>query len=266
MKPAPANTRLLGDATGAATLERMAEAPAYNRWTYDRISRWIGPRVLEVGAGIGNLSQFFVDRQRVVLTDAESDYRETLVRRFGEQRQGERRRLEHRVGEDRRSGGDRRALNVQVVEMSLPNVPDELAGELFSTIVCLNVLEHVQDDLASLRTMRQLLEPNGRLVLLVPALPALFCSLDSELGHFRRYTPEALAAVYAESGLRICHMEYFNLAGIFGWWWSGRVRHRKMIPRWPLKVFDMLVPLFRLERLVPWRVGLSLIAVGEPSE
>ena len=254
------------DATGAATLERMAEAPAYNRWTYDRISPWIGPRVLEVGAGIGNLSQFFVDRQRVVLTDAESDYRETLVRRFGEQRQGERRRLAHRVGEDRRSGGDRRVLNVKVVEMLLPNVPDELEGELFSTIVCLNVLEHVKDDLASLRTMRQLLEPNGRVVLLVPALPALFSSLDTELGHFRRYTPDALASVFAEAGLSILQMEYFNLVGILGWWWSGRVRRRKMIPRWPLKLYDMLVPVFRLERFFPWRVGLSLIAVGEPNE
>ena len=266
MTPVPDNARSSGDATGVATLERMAEAPAYNRWTYERISRWIGPRVLEVGAGIGNLSQFFVDRQRVVLTDTESNYRETLVRRFGEQRLGERRRLAFRVGEDRRSGGDRRALNVQVVEMSLPNVPVELVGTSFSTIVCLNVLEHVKDDLASLRTMRQLLEPNGQLVLLVPALPALFSSLDTELGHFRRYTPEALAAVYSEAGLRIRHMEYFNLVGILGWWWSGSVRRRKMIPRWPLKVYDMLVPVFRLERFFPWRVGLSLIAVGEPNE
>lgn len=244
----------------------MAEAPAYNRWTYERISRWIGPRVLEVGAGIGNLSQFFIDRQRVVLTDMESAYREVLMRRFGEQRKGERRRSVHCVGEDRRSGADRRALNVQVVEMSLPDVPDELRGEQFSTIVCLNVLEHVQDDLASLVTMRRLLEPNGRLVLLVPALPALFGSLDTELGHIRRYTPDALSAIFAEAGLRMHHVEYFNLVGILGWWWSGRVRHRKMIPRWPLKIYDLLVPVFKFERIITRRVGLSLIAVGESLE
>ncbi len=107
MKPGLGSTQLHVHETGAATLERMAEAPAYNRWTYDRISRWIGPRVLEVGAGIGNISQFFIDRHRVVLTDTESDYRETLVRRFGEQRQGERRLVTHRVGQDRRSGGAR---------------------------------------------------------------------------------------------------------------------------------------------------------------
>jgi SAM-dependent methyltransferase len=255
-----------GHALGAATLERMSEAPAYNRWTYDRIARWIGPRVLEVGAGIGNLSQFYVDRERVVLTDTESDYREALLRRFGEQRKSERRRSNRDVGRDRRSGTDRRALNVQIVEMSLPSVPDELIGESFSTIVCLNVLEHVEDDLTSLRTMRQLLEPSGRLVLLVPALPALFGSLDEELGHVRRYTPQALQAAFSETGLSMRHMEYFNLVGTIGWWWSGRVRRRKLIPKGPLKIFDMLVPLFRLERLLPKRVGLSLIAIGEHSQ
>jgi SAM-dependent methyltransferase len=252
-----------GHALGAATLERMSEAPAYNRWTYQRISRWIGPRVLEVGAGIGNLSQFFIDRERVVLTDTESEYREALWRRFGEQRMGERRRSNRDVGNDRRSGTDRRALNVQVVELSLPKVPDVLVGEQFSTIVCLNVLEHVDDDLASLRTMRELLELNGRLVLLVPALPALFGSMDTELGHVRRYTPRALESSFAETGLLMRHMEYFNLVGTIGWWWSGRVRRRKMIPKGPLKIFDMLVPIFRLERFIPWRVGLSLIAIGE---
>ncbi len=39
-----------------------------------------------------------------------------------------------------------------------------------------------------------------------------------------------------------------------------------MIPRWSLEVYDRLVPAFRLERLFPWRVGLSLKAVGEPYE
>jgi SAM-dependent methyltransferase len=169
------------------------------------------------------------------------------------------------VGKDRRSGTDRRAWNVQVVEMSLPRVPDELAGELFSTIVCLNVLEHVEDDLASLRTMRQMLEPTGRLVLLVPALPALFGSLDIELGHVRRYTPKALESAFAATDLRMRHIEYFNLVGTLGWWWSGRVRRRKMIPKGPLKMFDKLVPIFRLERLIPRRIGLSLIAIGERS-
>ena len=105
-----------------------------------------------------------------------------------------------------------------------------------------------------------------QLVLLVPALPALFGSMDVELGHVRRYTPESLKTAFSETGLSMHHMEYFNLIGTVGWWWSGRVRRRKMIPKGPLKIFDTLVPIFRLERLLPKRVGLSLIAIGEQSQ
>src|SRR5258708_15171171 len=57
------------DQVGAATLERMAAAPRYNRWMFDRVRPWVGRRVLEIGAGIGNMSAFLVDRERVVLTD-----------------------------------------------------------------------------------------------------------------------------------------------------------------------------------------------------
>jgi hypothetical protein len=58
-------------------------------------------------------------------------------------------------------------------------------------------------------------------------------------------------------------MEYFNLAGVPGWWFTGRVLRRDMIPAGSLSVYDALVPLFKLERFLPWRIGQSLIAIGE---
>jgi SAM-dependent methyltransferase len=217
----------------------MAAAPAYNRWMFDRLSPWVGRRILEVGAGIGNMSQFFVDRERVVLTDTEPAYREALVRRFA-----------GRPG-------------VRIGSLSLPEISPDLRGEAFDTIVCLNVLEHIEDDAGALEAMRELLEPEGRLVLLVPALPAIYGSLDRHLGHHRRYTPRLLRERYRAAGLAMRRLEYFNLAGIPGWWFTGRVLRRKMIPAGPLGLYDRLVPLFRLERLLPWRLGQSLIAVGE---
>lgn len=230
------------DTVGAATLERIAEAPAFNQWMYERLARWIGGRVLEVGAGIGNISRFLIDRPRVVLTDTDPEYRATLRDRFGH--------LPH----------------VDVAELTLPTISPALADQQFDSIVCLNVLEHIEDDGGALAAMRTLLAPKGRLVLLVPALPSLYGTLDRALGHYRRYTRRALRERYRSVDLAMAHLEYFNLAGLPGWFFVGRMLRRSLIPRASLRAYDRLVPLVRLERLLPWRVGQSLIAIGERTE
>jgi len=227
------------DQVGAATLERMAAAPRYNRWMFDRLRPWMGRRVLEIGAGIGNMSVFFADRERVVLTDTEPYYLGRLRERFAGR------------------------PHVTVAELRLPALSPGLAAERLDSVVCLNVLEHIEDDGAALSAMRQLLQPGGRLVLLVPALRALHGTLDEALGHFRRYVPAELSTKLRAAGFRVRHLEYFNLAGIPGWWLAGRVLRRRLIPSGALRWYDALVPLFRLERLLPWRVGQSLIAIGE---
>ena len=227
------------DPVGAATLERLAAAPNYNRWMFDRLRPWVGRRVLEIGSGIGNLSAFLLDRERLVLTDTASDYLDRLRARFAGY------------------------ANVAVAHLYLPDDHAGLAGERFDTIICLNVLEHVEDDHTSLVVMRRLLAPGGRLVLLVPALRALYGTLDAALGHHRRYGRRDLASKFPAAGLVLRHLEYFNLAGIPGWWLAGRVLRRRLIPAASLRWYDALVPLFRLERLLPWRIGQSLIAIGE---
>ncbi len=227
------------DPVGAATLERLAAAPNYNRWMFDRLRPWVGHRVLEIGSGIGNLSAFLLDRERLVLTDTASDYLDRLRARFAGR------------------------PNVGIARLYLPDDHADLAGERFDTIICLNVLEHVEDDHTSLVVMRRLLVPGGRLVLLVPALRALYGTLDAALGHHRRYGRRDLVTKFAAAGLALRHLEYFNLAGIPGWWLAGRVLRRRLIPAASLRWYDALVPLFRLERLLPWRIGQSLIAIGE---
>lgn len=226
------------DQVGAGTLERLAQAPRFNRWMYDRLAHWIGDGVLEVGSGIGNMSQFLLSRSRVVLTDTEPAYRAYLERRFHDR------------------------PHVRVRSVTLPDVPADLLADPFDSVVCLNVLEHIEQDRDALAGMRDLLRPGGNVVLLVPALPALYGELDRALGHFRRYTPALLRRLFQETGLALRHLEYFNLAGMPGWWFVGRVLRRAMIPTGSLRLYNGLVPLFRLERLLPWRLGQSLIAIG----
>jgi SAM-dependent methyltransferase len=206
---------------------------------FDRLRRWIGRRVLEIGSGIGNLSAFLVDRERLVLTDTREEYLSRLRERFADN------------------------PNVSVARLNLPDDHATLAGQRFDTIICLNVLEHVENDSGSLVAIRAMLAPGGRLALLVPALPALYGTMDRELGHHRRYKRGALSDLLRATGFKLAHIEYFNLAGVPGWWFAGRVLRRPIIPAGSLKLYDALVPLFRLERLLPWRVGQSLIAIGE---
>jgi SAM-dependent methyltransferase len=227
------------DAIGATTLERLAAARKYNRWLTDRLQGWVGRRVLEIGAGLGSMSEFILDREHVVLSDTDPYYLARLRQRFG--------------------GLPR----VRIAELRLPAGDSALAAERLDTLICLNVLEHVADDVGSLAAMRPLVAPGGRLVLLVPSLPSIYGTLDEALGHVRRYTPTELRGKYRRTGWRMVHLEYFNLAGVPGWWFTGRVLKRRLIPASSLGLYDALVPLFRLERFLPWRVGQSLIAIGE---
>jgi SAM-dependent methyltransferase len=233
---------LPGDHAGAETLEILAEAPQYNRWQFDMVAPWLGRRILEVGAGIGNMSEQFLESRPdlLVVTDTDPFYRARLAERF--------------------------AGRPEVVVEAL-SMPDLSAGPRFAeyrldTVIATNVVEHIEDDLATVRTMASLLVPGGRAVILVPALQSIYGTLDRELGHYRRYSPARLRLLLERAGLQVEQLRWFNRVGVFGWWFNGRVRGVSRIPLDQLRTFDRLVPLLRLERFLPLPFGQSLIAVG----
>lgn len=220
----------------------MQEAPRYNRWQYSRIAPYLGRRICEIGSGIGNMSTLILDSapDLLIATDTDSYYRAALQRHF----EG--------------------CPNVVVEELTLP---DPSAAERFGrfdldTVVALNVIEHIADDVGALRSIASMLSGGGRAVILVPALPALFGSLDLALGHHRRYTRTSLRRQMEKAGFRVARTFYFNLAGILGWWLNARVRRVPRIPLGQLRHFDRLVPLLRTEDLIPLPLGQSVIAIG----
>lgn len=220
----------------------MSAAPRYNIWQYRRIKRFIGRRVCEIGAGIGNMSALLThDRpELLLLTDTDPYYRTILQQRF----------LGH--------------PGLRVEELTLPdgNAADRFGTLGLETVVALNVIEHIEEDVAAMRSMRDMLAPGGRAIVLVPALRWLYGSLDRELGHARRYTRRELRTHMEQAGLRVEHLFYFNLVGTIGWFVNARVRKVPRIPLDQLRIFDSLVPLLRLEDAVPLPFGQSLIAVG----
>lgn len=231
-----------GDHVGAETLELLAEAPRYNRWQFDLVAPYLGRRILEVGAGIGNMSEQFLEvkPELLVATDTDPFYRERLAERFA----------------------SRPEVAVETLSM-----PDLSAGSRFAryrldTVIATNVVEHIEDDLGTVITMRNLLVSGGRAIILVPALQSIYGELDRELGHYRRYGPARLRTLMERGGLRVEQLRWFNRVGVLGWWFNGRIRRVKRIPLDQLRTFDRLVPMLRLERFLPLPFGQSLIAVG----
>jgi SAM-dependent methyltransferase len=224
----------------------MQAAPRYNRWQYSRVAPYLGRRICEVGSGIGNMSTLILGGapELLVLTDTDSYYREALRHQFDG------------------------CHDVVVEELTLP---DKSAGNRFQgygldTVVALNVIEHIPEDLQALRCIGSMLRPWGRAVILVPALQGLFGSLDRELGHQRRYTRKSLSGLMREAGFRVERAFYFNLVGTLGWWVNARLRKAPRIPLGQVRYFDSLVPALRLEDRMPLPFGQSVIAIGAVGE
>jgi SAM-dependent methyltransferase len=231
-----------GDLAGAETLEIMQAAPRYNAWQFRRIAPYLGRRICEVGAGIGNMSALIhgVKPDLLVLADIDEYYRGVLRARFASHSE------------------------VVVDELTLPdaNAQARFRAYALDTVVALNVIEHIPHDVDAMRSISSMLQPGGRAVILVPALQGLFGSLDRELGHVRRYTRRSLAERMRQAGLRVERTFYFNLIGTLGWWVNARVRQTPRIPLSQLRYFDAMVPALSLEDHVPLPFGQSVIAIG----
>jgi glycosyltransferase involved in cell wall biosynthesis/ubiquinone/menaquinone biosynthesis C-methylase UbiE len=229
------------DDIGAITLRRMSRLREYNEWLHSLIDAHLGQRVLEVGSGVGNQTRYFADRERIVASDIEPHYVRELKARF----------------EGRR--------NVRVASFRFPLAErerDDLRAERIDSIVCMNVLEHIEDDARTLSDFASILPTNGRLALLVPSHTRLYGTLDQALGHYRRYERERLADLVRGAGFAIDEVRYLNRPGVLGWWLNSRVLKRRVLPRQQLAAFRFIMPFIRRERVSPPRFGMSLLVLA----
>jgi 2-polyprenyl-3-methyl-5-hydroxy-6-metoxy-1,4-benzoquinol methylase len=226
---------------GRAILHSLSGARRFNEWTVRVIEPYLGTRILEIGAGLGNISRYLPKKEKLIVSDVDPVYLEILAGAFR----------------------DNEIVDVAKLDLTCQADFDALGESICDTVVCLNVLEHIADDRAALRRMGQLLVPGGRLVLLVPQHPGLYGSYDRHVEHFRRYTRATLGAALRAAGLAVVAFKNFNFLSIGGWWLNSCLLQRSEMDRWQLKIYDMFVPLMRpLERFLPLP-GLSLIAVAE---
>ena len=225
---------------GRGVLNNLTGTPRYLSWLARRLRPDVGDRVLEVSAGIGNIAGRLMGRRMLYMV-AEKDplHLHTLRNRF------------------------LRTPNV-VVRRIDPEVPADLAGleNRFDTVLCLNVLEYLDDPARVVHALGAALEPDGVLVILVPHGPRLFGTLDRSLGHKRRFGSAEARRLLESQGFAVEKIYGFNKAGAPPWWAYSKLFGARRISKPVLKIFDKTVwVLSRLDWLMPWP-GLSLIIVA----
>ena len=222
------------------TLDDLSEAVHYNRWIYGMVEPFLGRRVLEVGCGIGNITELLAESREVLAVDIHPGY----LAQARERLKGRR--------------------NVRLKKVDLSKSLSSIKSFRPDTILCVNVFEHLRDDNRFLAECFKVLPPGGRFLLFVPALPFLFGSMDRNYGHFRRYLKRDLEAQMRNGGFRLLGSRYLNLLGVLGWWWNGKVLKRDIVPRAQILIYDRILRwVAPVEKWLPKPIGLSLFCAGE---
>jgi SAM-dependent methyltransferase len=215
----------------------------YNRWIADQFLPYVGRRVLEVGSGIGNLSQHWTDRELFVGIDPEGACVTKCQQRF-----------------------EGRA-NVRFLHdyVGAPDWVPRWSADRFDTVIAVNVLEHIRDDLDALRGWREILigGGGGNLCVFVPAFEFAYSDFDKRYGHYRRYSKETLRDKLLDAGFDIEVLRYFNMPGLLAWWATFVLLKRREAGSRQTGLYDKaVIPLMRLleERFAP-PFGNSVVAV-----
>jgi glycosyltransferase involved in cell wall biosynthesis len=226
------------DAPGAQVLARLRRAPRFNARMADVIRPYCGQRVLEIGSGIGNLTQELIPRRHYVASDIDPLHVETLktLRR------------------------DRPYLDVARCDVtdaaSFPRLP-----EGFDTVICLNVVEHVEDDRQALANIHGALGDGGCAIVLVPHGQWNFGTLDEAVGHHRRYGREDFRRLARDVGFEVEEVLSFNRFGTTGWFLNGRMLGRRNFSLLQVKLLNALTPIMRVLDRLPVLPPLSIIGI-----
>ena len=225
---------------GEETLYKMRLMKNNNKWAFGQIKPYLGNNILEIGSGIGNISKFLTPlKKNLVLTDIKPSYLECLRHRFG-------------------SNPKVKIVSHDILSTDLSNI----SPFKIDTVICINILEHIKDDNEALENIYKILDRNGRLIIMVPALRILYGSLDEKFGHFRRYEKTDLMKKLEYKKFVIERIYYHNFIAIFGWLINGRIIRQKLMSSFQAGIFDKFIPFIaKVEKAVNVPFGLSLIVI-----
>jgi len=239
-KPFP-NGPVISQFTYSGTeLDAVAEAHNYYDWIIDAFAGSLGERIIEAGAGIGTVAERLLKRpsmRELLLIEPASNNIPELQRKFG------------------------RDPRVRIFQGYLEEIGDSFPAD---TIIAVNVMEHIERDADFVRAAQRRLSRDGSLLLLVPAVPAIYGSLDRAFDHFRRYTKPGLTKLLTDAGFEIQRLQYVNMIGVAAWFLSGRVMRRTTLGRAQVRFYDRwVIPWLRhIESKIQPPIGQSLLAIA----
>jgi SAM-dependent methyltransferase len=231
------------DQTRKLSLYRFATLDQYNRWLYEQFEHVLGRSIIEIGAGVGNITQCLSENDREVLATEITPYELKLLKE----------KFAHNP-------------NIRVEQFDLTSdPPTKNPIDPVDTVVCLNVIEHIDDDIFALELMRSVLKNSGTLVLLVPAHRVLYGEFDRAVGHYRRYEKDELIGKLNQAGFKIQSIKFFSFLATLPWFINFRLLKRDHLSAFQISWADRLVPFLKLEKFIGPPAGLSLIAVARPA-
>lgn len=236
------------DPVGTSTMSpAMDEMRAYPAYLFRRIQKTLGKRVLEIGVGYGTYTQMLLEHGCAVrATDIAPECVRQVQERFGKHPH----------------------LSTGCLDLTDANSVKQHADFQADTIVCLNVLEHIEHHQTALEWLREIVTPGAQFALIVPAHQHLYGQMDAEAGHYRRYSRRSAAEVMSSAGWQVMSTRYLNFVGMLGWWYHNRVRKDAGLKdarvNQQMKQVDTWLPRFaRLtDPLLRNLAGLSVLAVA----
>jgi SAM-dependent methyltransferase len=225
--------------TGDFEFAALNEAKNYRRALLREFSSALQGQVLEVGAGIGQITGMLLQNpaiQKLASIEPDPKFCARLRADFPAH---------------------------TLIQGTIDNLPGHAA---WNAILSVNVLEHIKADERELAVYRQkLASEKGALCLFVPARPEIYAPIDRDFGHFRRYTKLELRQKLERAGFEILRLRYYNFAGYFGWWLNFCVLKKNGFDLSAIRFFDRFIfpPVHGLEtKICPPPIGQSLLAVA----
>ena len=220
-------------------LEAMSFAQNYHNWIYELISAHLGKSIAEIGSGVGNFTKFLL-REKDVKIDAYEPC-------------------------SKMHNKNMYALHKQVNCIN-DNFERKSSTRLnfYDSIVFINVLEHIEDDISALKTSHRILNSKGKIVIFVPALKFLYSKFDHSIGHFRRYSKSELLSITEKSGFKVLNCKYFDSFGIIPWFFFMKVLNATLNHKNTLYYDRLVVPWLKiLEKYISPPLGKNLLLVAK---